>query len=102
MKSLEPYRARIDEIDDRIVDLLAARINVIREVGLLKFRENLPAVLPERVNQVYDRTAARAENQGLDPALVRALYKVLVEYSCDLEAVIMRDLAATKKAVGEK
>lgn len=101
MKILEPYRHRIDDLDDKIIDLLVARTNIIREVGNLKFRENIPAVLQDRVDEVIDRAAARAEERGLDPALVRKLYAILVDYSCNLEDVIKDKLAAVRKAVGE-
>lgn len=99
MKILEPYRRRIDDIDDKIVDLLAARTDIIREVGELKFRNNIPAVLQDRVDEVIDRAAARAEENGLDPVLVRQLYTILVDYSCNLEEEIKGELGAAKKAV---
>lgn len=101
MEILKSYRARIDEIDDKIVDLMVARTNIVREVGELKFRKNIPAVLPDRVNEVINRTAARAEDKDLDPALVRKIYTLLVDYSCILEKEIMTALAATKEAVGK-
>jgi len=101
MKILEPYRRRIDDLDDKIVDLLAERTNIIREVGNLKFREGIPAVLQDRVDEVIDRAAARAEKKGLDPALARKLYTILVDYSCNLEDVIKDELATVRKAVGE-
>ena len=101
MKILAPYRTRIDELDDRIVDLLVARTEIIREVGHLKFREKIPAVLQDRVEEVISRAAARADQKGLDPALVRKLYTILVDYSCNLEDEIKAELGAPKKAVGE-
>ncbi len=100
MKILEPYRRRIDDIDDKIVDLLAARTDIIREVGPLKFREGIPAVLQDRVDEVINRAAARAGEKGADPELVRRLYTILVDYSCNLEEEIKSELAAVKKAVG--
>lgn len=85
MEILKPYRARIDELDDRIIDLLAERTAVIREVGHLKHRENIPSVLPDRVDEVRERAAARAAEKGLDAALVRQIYTSLIDYSCALE-----------------
>jgi chorismate mutase len=101
MKILEPYRKRIDEIDDKIVDLLAARIGIIREVGVLKCREDIPAVLKDRVDEVIERAAARAGDKGIDSELVRNLYTLLVDYSCRLEDQIKHELNSVKKAVGE-
>lgn len=94
MEILKPYRVRIDALDDRIVDLLIEREAIIAEVGHLKFREGIPAVLPDRVDEVRERAAARAAEKGLDPELVRALYTRLIDFSCDLEEEIMAQLSA--------
>lgn len=94
MEILKPYRARIDALDDKIVDLLVERIGIITEVGHLKAREGIPAILPDRVEQVRERAAARAAAKGLDPDLVRALYTLLIDYSCALEEKIKRGEAA--------
>lgn len=95
MEILKPYRARIDDVDNRIVDLLVERIGIIREVGHLKAEKGIPAILQDRVDQVRERNAQRAEEKGLDPDLVRALYTTLINYSCDLEEQIK---AAKKSA----
>ena len=100
MKILEPYRACIDAIDDRIVALLAERIGIIREVAVVKTRENIPAVLQDRVDAVRERAAAQAEKLGLDPELVRQLYRILIAYSCDLEERIKTDPGTAKKVSG--
>ncbi len=89
MEILKPYRRRIDDIDDRIVDLLAQRTEVIREVAALKSREGIPAVLQDRVDEVRERAAARAAGRGVDPEFVRQLYATLIKYSCELEERVM-------------
>jgi len=88
MEILKPYRARIDALDDRIVDLLVERAGIIEEVGHLKKRENIPPILQDRVDEVRERNAARAEAKGLDPDIVRRLYALLIEWSCNLEETI--------------
>lgn len=89
MEILKPYRDRIDAIDDQIIDLLAARLDIIREVGALKSDKNIPPVLQDRVDEVINRNAARAESQNVDVALVRDFYTRLVRFCCDLEAKII-------------
>lgn len=89
MEILKPYRAKIDAIDDQIIDLLAARLDIIREVGALKAAQNIPPVLQDRVNEVRDRCAKRGERKNVDPALVRDLYTLLIDYSCALEEKII-------------
>ena len=96
MEILRPYRKNIDDLDDRIVDLLVKRMEIIREVGHLKFRENIPAFLQDRVDEVRERAATRAEEKDLDPDLVRQIYTILIDYSCELEDIIKEDLAVNK------
>lgn len=88
MEMLKPYRKRIDDLDDKIIDLLAERMGIIREVGALKSRENVPAIIPERVVEVRERAAARAAARGLDADAIRRIYTILIDYSCDLEESI--------------
>ena len=98
MEILNTYRARIDALDDKIVDLLVERAGIIREVGHLKYREKINPVLPDRVDEVRERAAARAAENGLDPDLIRQLYTILIDYSCDLEAEIAAELSQQKAA----
>lgn len=85
MEILKPYREAIDALDDQIVDLLAERVKIVKEVGQLKAEKGIDAVLKDRVDEVRERCARRAEEQGLDPDLIRDLYSKLIEYSCELE-----------------
>lgn len=94
MEILKPYRKRIDDLDDRIIDLLVERTAVIREVGHLKFRENIPAVLQDRVDEVRERAAARAKAKGLDEEMIRRFYAELIAFSCNLEETIKAELRA--------
>ena len=100
MNILKPYRDRIDALDDKIVDLLAERLGVIREVAALKYEHGIPAVLQDRVDAVRERAAARGAEKNVDPELVRELYRRLIQFSCDLEDKIMRDLARGKTGTG--
>ncbi len=94
---MKPYRDRIDALDDRIVDLLAERAGIIREVARVKFREGIPAVLQDRVDAVRERAAARAAAQGLDPDVVRKIYAELIDFSCGLEEDIMTALSGGER-----
>jgi chorismate mutase len=94
MEILKPYRQRIDNIDDQIIDLLIERTKVIAEVGHLKYREKIPSVLQDRVDEVRERNVARAAAGGLDPDIIRRFYAEQIQFSCDLEDKIKARLAA--------
>ena len=94
MEILKPYRQRIDDLDDRIIDLLDERTAVIREVGHLKTRQNIPAILQDRVDEVRERNAARAAALGVDADMISEVYRIIIDYSCDLEEQIKQGKAA--------
>lgn len=89
MKLLEEHRQKIDFIDDRIIDLLAERLEIVREVAHLKAENNIPAILPDRVEEVIERCATRADGKRTSPELVRLLYTLIVDHACALEEEII-------------
>lgn len=95
---LAPYRRRIEALDEKIVELLARREAVIREVADVKEHENIPAVIPERVDYVRDRAARIGGEKGLDPDYIARLYALIIDHSCTLEDVIMDASKRAKKA----
>ena len=84
-KPLAPFRAQIDLIDAQIVELLGKRFEVVKHVIAVKQAEGLPALLPERVEDVVEKVMARAEERGLPPELVEKLWRVLIEWVIDYE-----------------
>lgn len=97
MEILKPYRARINAIDEQIIELLCRRYDIIEDVGKVKARNNIPSVLPDRVDEVRENAARLAAKKGMDENFIRELYAQLIEHSCDLEEKIIR-ANKTKKA----
>ena len=87
MDVLKSYRTRIDTLDEKIVDLLKQRFDIIHEVAALKARENIPAILEDRVREVIDNAASKA---GPHQDEIRELYTLLVTIACDLEEKIIK------------
>ena len=95
---MKPYRARIDDIDAQIIDLLRKRYDVIEEVGVLKTNEGIAPVLQDRVDEVRERAASMAAEKGMDEDFIRNLYAQLIKHCCDLEQTIMDDLKTKKES----
>ena len=91
MEILKTQRAAIDALDDQIVDLLATRFGIVRDVGAIKKRDNIPVVQSNRAEQVKDRVAARAASKGLDGALLRAIYSLIIDHAHVVEDDIQKD-----------
>ena len=49
---LDDFRKQIDKIDNQIVDLLAKRMKVVKKVGQLKKKNNIPVLDKSRWQKV--------------------------------------------------
>lgn len=84
-------RCQIDRLDVDLVRLLAQRAGYIDRAVQLKMANNLPARIPERVEQVIGNARAAAQAEGLDPDLADDLWRVLVDWSIAREARTIRE-----------
>ena len=71
---LAGLRDGIEDIDREIVDLLARRITLARQVGAVKRRAGLPTLDPPREAAVVRRAGALAREAGLEDEDVRYLF----------------------------
>jgi len=82
--SLDDLRAKIDELDARILELLNERARTAMEIGKLKQSSNAAYYVPEREKAVYAKL--REANTGpLTDDAVRAIYREIISSSRALE-----------------
>ena len=77
---MHDLRLRIDALDTRLVALLAERSRLIDEAAQIKLREQLPARIHSRVEEVAMNARHRAEAEGLDPDLAETLWRAMMEH----------------------
>ncbi|PTV93864.1 chorismate mutase [Rhodobacter aestuarii] len=87
--SMAELRAEIDALDLRLVALLAERARFIDRAAQLKPGEGMPARITARVEEVVANAKAAAEARGLDPALVEAIWRMMVEWSIAREEAVL-------------
>ncbi len=92
-------RAEIDAIDRELVALLADRLHFIAEAARIKARRDLVRD-DDRVEDVLAKVRASAERHGIDPALVAAVFRELVERSIAQEFTLFDNLHDGKPATG--
>lgn len=78
---LEVSRAKIDEIDERLLGLLKERNDVITEIVAIKAQHSIQIYQPDRFASILDRLTKKAKNAGLSPALVGAIWHAIHEDS---------------------
>ena len=80
MSELDQYRAQIDSIDRRLVELFLGRMAVTQQVGEYKLRQGLPVLDPQRERQVLSAKAALVEDPA-DKADLTDLYRSIMAIS---------------------
>lgn len=90
---LEPFRNRLDEIDDQIATLLGERLQICREVAVYKSEHEIPMMQPQRVKAVRERYLARGAEHDLPEQFSSDLFDLLIATTCRLEDELMDELA---------
>jgi chorismate mutase-like protein len=95
---LPELRQRIDELDRRLVDVLAARLAICEEVARLKESTDTPVIQPTRVRDVITSRRQLAIDAGVDPDFAEQVFRVLLAETHRIEVAGTRPDAAPDKA----
>jgi chorismate mutase len=85
VNGLEPYRRRLDRLDEQIARLLGARFAVCREIALHKRAHDIPMMQPARVDEVRARYLARGAEVELPADFSAELFELLIAATCRME-----------------
>lgn len=80
-ESLDDLRRKIDLLDDELLELMAKRMSVSREIGRFKREHKLPVVQTARYKNLMEQRVADGEKLDMSPDFVRALLAVIHEES---------------------
>lgn len=72
---LSVLRSRIDDVDERIVALLAERMSLSRRIGECKLKAGVAIHQPSRWDEVMRRVRAMALREGLPQAAVEKIFE---------------------------
>jgi chorismate mutase len=95
--NLSDWRRRIDEIDEKLVELLNERSKCALEIGRLKQEGNMPLYQPERENDVLAN--AETNNRGpLSDAAIRRLFERIIDEARSAERLAMHGEGSNEDA----
>ena len=97
---LEPFRRRLDVIDDEIARLLGERFEICREVAVYKSDHEIPMMQPDRVAEVRGRYLARGAEVDLPADFTGDLFDLLIAATCKAEDELMEARAAAPEPGG--
>jgi len=78
-EKLSELRSEIDELDERLLILLAARFKTTTEIGRVKGINGIAPIDPIREAQQQARIKMRAHELGLNPDFAWTLFKVVID-----------------------
>ncbi|RJX21415.1 MAG: prephenate dehydratase [Desulforudis sp.] len=80
---ISDVRRDIDLLDDLLVELLAKRAALVRQIGTLKAGTTVRD--PKREAEILERLKQLARHRGMNPELVTQVYRVLLSYYVQLQ-----------------
>jgi 4-amino-4-deoxychorismate mutase len=89
VRGLDPFRRRLDELDDQIARLLGERFEVCRDVADYKRTHGVAMMQPGRVAEVRARYLARGGEVNLPPQFIEELFELLIAATCKMEDELM-------------
>ena len=80
-ENLSELRAEIDECDNNIIEVLAKRMRVCREIGTFKKEHNMTILQTGRYNEILDKRGAQGALCGMSAEFVKKVFEAIHEES---------------------
>jgi 4-amino-4-deoxychorismate mutase len=101
VSGLEPFRARLDEIDEKVIALLGERFTVCREIAEYKREHNIPTMQQGRgrggARAVRDRRALA----GIPGGFAESFFELLIDATCRMEDEMISSVQARSRDDGQ-
>jgi chorismate mutase len=84
-EDLSSLRAEINELDERLLNLMAERMQLSVRVANYKKSHGLPAVQQDRMKEIYETRRAWAAARGLSDEFARRLFQLIHDESVNVQ-----------------
>lgn len=88
-EDLSILRRQIDELDNQLLELLAKRMRVSREIGTFKKEHNMTVVQTDRYDEILNKRIPQAKGLDVDPEFMRTILEAIHEESVRQQVVIL-------------
>jgi chorismate mutase len=86
---LDTLRSRIDGIDHEIIEILASRMEIVRQIGEYKKENKVTALQINRWSQIMEDRVNLARKLNIDETLVKLIFQLIHEDSVRQQTEIM-------------
>jgi len=82
--TIDQLRNKIDAIDAEMVQLFESRMNIVKDIGMLKKKNQANVLDQNREAQVIAKVVSRLQNKTLEPYVIE-LFETLMRVSKDYQ-----------------
>lgn len=90
-EGIRQLRSQIDEIDNQLMDLLAKRFRVCREIGTFKKEHNMTVLQASRYGEILEKRGAQASLCGMSPEFAAHMFELVHEESVRQQLQIVNE-----------
>ena len=90
-ENLSELRRQIDGIDEQLLELLAKRMRVSREIGIYKKEHNMPILQAPRYSEILEKRSDMGSQMDLNPEFIKEMLKEIHEESVRQQMIIMNE-----------
>ena len=80
-EGIRQLRTQIDDIDSQLMELLARRMRICREIGTYKKEHNMTILQTNRYNEILSKRGAQASLCGMSPEFAAQIFEHIHEES---------------------
>ena len=88
-EGIHVLRKQIDELDNQLIELLAKRMRVCREIGQYKKEHNMTVLQTSRYNEILDKRGAQGALCGMSADFIRSVFEEVHEESVSQQMEII-------------
>ena len=88
-ESITMLRRQIDECDDLLIDTLAKRMRISREIGQYKKEHGMNIVQTSRYSEIIVKRGAQGSLCGIDPECIKRIFEAIHEESVNQQVQVM-------------
>lgn len=95
---MENCRSAIDEIDEEIINLIAERMHLVKEIGVIKKEKNVAVLQPERFRALREALQRRGAKNELSPEFISLFLEAVHQESINQQETIINENTAGQPA----
>ena len=88
-EDIRSLRAQIDELDNSLMELLAKRFRLCREIGTFKKEHNMTILQTRRYNEILEKRGTQAGLCGMNPKFAAHIFELIHEESIRQQLAIV-------------